>query len=110
MTATLPATPSPRPSSRRQPRHEGRHETRHEARQEARHEAHWPEQLSHVLRPTCFPARQDELLATLIRHRAPSHLMWRLTCLPRTRQFSSLDEVVAFVDGHATTGTVAEPV
>lgn len=102
MTETLPATPSLRPSSRRQPRHEDRHEARHEAR--------WPEQLSHVLRPTCFPARQDELLATLIRHRAPSHLMWRLTCLPRTRQFSSLDEVVAFVDSHATTGTVAQPV
>jgi len=97
MTATLPATPSSRPLSR------------HEARHETSREPHWPEQLSRVLRPTCFPARQDELLATLIRHRAPSHLMWRLTCLPRTRQFSSLAEVVAFVDEHATTGTVAEP-
>jgi hypothetical protein len=106
MTATLPATPSPRPFSR----HEARHEARHEPRREGSREPHWPEQLSHVLRPTCFPARQDELLATLIRHRAPSHLMWRLTCLPRTRQFSSLAEVVAYVDGHATTGTVAEPV
>jgi hypothetical protein len=102
MTATLPATPTPRPLSR--------YETRREARREAAHEAHWPEQLSRVLRPTCFPARQDELLATLIRHRAPSHLMWRLTCLPRTRQFGSLAEVVDYVDGHATTGTVAEPV
>lgn len=72
-------------------------------------ESRWSEQLGHVLRPTCFPARQDDLLATLIRHHAPSHLMWRLTCLPRTRQFTSLAEVVEFVDGHATTSTVSEP-
>ena len=97
MTATLSAAPSPSPLSR------------HDVRDESPHEARWREQLGHVLRPTCFPARQDELLATLIRHRAPSHLMWRLTCLPRTRQFSSLDEVVEYVAGHPTTGTVADP-
>ncbi len=90
MTATLPTRPS------------RRHHTNGESR--------WSDQLGHVLRPTCFPARQDDLLATLIRHHAPSHLMWRLTCLPRTRQFTSLDEVVDFVDRHATSGTVAEPV
>jgi len=89
MTATLPTLTSPRPRSSA--------------------ESRWSDQLGHVLRPTCFPARQDDLLATLIRHHAPSHLMWRLTCLPRTRQFTSLDEVVDFVDGHATTSTVAEP-
>jgi hypothetical protein len=88
MTATLPA----RPSSRR-----------------SHTEAGWPDQLGRVLRPACFPARQDELLATLIRHGAPSHLLWRLTCLPRTRQFTSLDEVLAFVDGHTPAATVGEP-
>ena len=88
MTATLPA----RPSSRRSHLDGG-----------------WTDQLGRVLRPACFPARQDELLATLIRHRAPSHLLWRLTCLPRTRQFTSLDEVLAFVDGHAPAVTVGEP-
>jgi hypothetical protein len=105
MTATLPATPS----SRVHPRHQASRAEQHRPEQR-RSDEHWSDQLGRVLRPTCFPARQDELLATLIRHRAPSHLMWRLTCLPRTRQFTSLDEVVAYVDGHATTGTVAEPV
>jgi hypothetical protein len=89
MTATLPTLPSGRPLTS--------------------DESRWSDELGQVLRPTCFPARQDDLLAVLIRHHAPSHLMWRLTCLPRTRQFTSLEEVVDFVDGHATTGTVSEP-
>ena len=69
----------------------------------------WPEQLGHVLRPACFPARQDDLLATLVRAHAPSHLMWRLARLPRTRVFSSVEEVVEFLDSQASTGTLAEP-
>ena len=69
----------------------------------------WAEDLGRHLPPSCFPARQDELLATLLRHRAPSHLLWRLTCLPRTRRFSSLGEVLDHVQHHATAGTAPDP-
>lgn len=87
MTATLPAPSATLPAS----------------------EEDWPEQLARALRPSCFPARQDEMLATLIRLRAPSHLLWRLACLPRTRRFGSLAEVLDYVKGHLPVGAVAEP-
>jgi hypothetical protein len=89
MTATLPAPPSPRPWAPSAP--------------------DWTQQLAALLRPATFPARQDELLATLLRRRAPGHLLWRLAPLPRTRRFGSLEEVLAYLDGHVPTVSVAEP-
>ena len=71
--------------------------------------APWRADLEGMLRPECFPARQDELLATLLRHRAPSSLLWRLACLPRTRRFTGVEEVCAYIEDHAHDHTVGEP-
>jgi Protein of unknown function (DUF2795) len=40
-----------------------------------------------------FPARPDDVLATLVRRRAPSRLLWRVGQLPRTRSYDSLDDL-----------------
>lgn len=50
-------------------------------------------ELAAYLRPTAFPARQDDLLALLIRKRAPSRLLWRLSRCSAARTYRSLDEV-----------------
>jgi hypothetical protein len=54
----------------------------------------WADELGTYLSPGCFPATHDHLAATLIQRHAPSHLLWHLSVLPRTRQFQSLDELV----------------
>jgi hypothetical protein len=69
----------------------------------------WRAELASRLRPHLFPANQDELLAALIRRGAPSELLWRLTCLPRTRRFTSVEELCGFVATHGPASTVAEP-
>jgi Protein of unknown function (DUF2795) len=89
MTATLPAQPADLPT--------------------AGPGTGWRDDLARLLHPTVFPARQDELLAALIRHRAPSHLLWRLTCLPRTRRYATLDELSDYVAGHTPEHTVQVP-
>ncbi|HEY7721623.1 MAG TPA: DUF2795 domain-containing protein [Pedococcus sp.] len=71
--------------------------------------ADWRAELATLLRPHVFPANQDELLAALIRRGAPSELLWRLTCLPRTRRFTSVEEVCGFVAAHGPAPVVAEP-
>jgi len=40
-----------------------------------------------------FPAQPDDVLAALVRQRAPSALLWRLGALPRTRRYASLDDL-----------------
>jgi hypothetical protein len=40
-----------------------------------------------------FPAQPDDVLATLVRRRAPSRLLWRVGVLPRTRRYDSLDDL-----------------
>ena len=52
------------------------------------------EELTTFLGPACFPAAHDDLSAILVRHHAPSRLLWHLSVLPRARQFASLDEVI----------------
>lgn len=46
-----------------------------------------------VLPVDCFPAGYDDLAAVLLRKHAPSHLLWRLSGLPRARAFGSLQEL-----------------
>jgi hypothetical protein len=57
-------------------------------------DSRWPDELATYLGPGCFPASHDHLAATLIRRRAPSHLLWHLSLAPRTREFQSLEELV----------------
>jgi|GEM_PF-4152025 len=38
-----------------------------------------------------FPAQPDDVLAALVRRRAPSRLLWRVGGLPRTRRYHCLD-------------------
>lgn len=40
-----------------------------------------------------LPATQDDLLAYLVRHHVPVRLVSRLTGLPRTKQYWSVDSV-----------------
>ncbi len=40
-----------------------------------------------------FPTDQDHLIARCVARRSPVRLMWRLSCLSRTRSYASLDEV-----------------
>ena len=54
----------------------------------------WADELAAHLGPGCFPATHDHLAATLIQRHAPSHLLWHLSVLPRTREFQSVDELV----------------
>jgi hypothetical protein len=61
----------------------------------ASHRDHgWTDDLATYLSPGSFPATHDHLAATLIQRQAPSHLLWHLSGLPRTRVFQSLDELV----------------
>ena len=58
------------------------------------HDQGWADELAMHLSPGSFPATHDHLAATLIQRHAPSHLLWHLSGLPRTRVFQSLDELV----------------
>jgi hypothetical protein len=66
--------------------------------------------LEHYLRPTHFPARIDQLLSTLARHRAPSRLYWQLASLPLSSAFESLPELLAALDGQTPGGQQPEPI
>jgi hypothetical protein len=72
----------------------------------------WVDDLATYLSPGCFPATHDHLAATLIQRHAPSHLLWHLSVLSRTREFQSLDELVddlAHTAPPAAQGTVRDP-
>lgn len=58
----------------------------------------WRQELEVVLSAECFPAGSDDLTAILLRKHAPSHLLWRLSVLPRAREFGSLTELFAFLE------------
>ena len=47
-----------------------------------------------VLSPSVLPARRDQLLAALIQDHAPSSLLWQVSCLPPSRVFTTITEVV----------------
>ena len=40
-----------------------------------------------------FPAGVDDVLATLVRQRAPSRLLWRVAGLPRAQRYLSLHDL-----------------
>jgi hypothetical protein len=50
-------------------------------------------QLRESLGQVCFPAQPDDVLAALVRRRAPSRLLWHVGALPRTRRYHSLDDL-----------------
>lgn len=70
----------------------------------------WREELEHYLHPAHFPARLDQLLATLARHRAPSHLYWRLASLPLSRTFGGLSDLVASLEVQTSPFVEPEPI
>jgi hypothetical protein len=51
--------------------------------------------LRRFLPPTAFPARRDELLATLVRRHAPTPYLWEVSRLSANRVYAGIDEVVA---------------
>ena len=71
----------------------------------------WADELATYLSPGCFPAMHDHLAATLIQRRAPSHLLWHLSVLPRHREFQSVADVVEQVEQTPAppTGVAGEP-
>ncbi len=66
--------------------------------------------LVHYLRPTHFPARVDQLLSTLARHRAPSRLYWQLASLPLSSTYASLPELLDAIEGHTPRSEHPEPI
>lgn len=55
------------------------------------HADDWRAELADYLRPGAFPARQDDLLALLIRKHAPSRLLWRVAQSAPGRTYRSLE-------------------
>lgn len=53
------------------------------------------DELEFYLRPAHFPARLDQLLATLARHRAPSRVYWLLASLPLSSSFDDLPQLLS---------------
>ena len=53
------------------------------------------EDLRRALHAVPFPARQDDILATLVVGRSPSRLIWRAGCLSPERLYFSVDAVCA---------------
>lgn len=70
----------------------------------------WREELERYLRPAHFPARVDQLLSTMARHRAPSHLYWRLASLPLSRTFEDLSDLTAALEGQTQPLGATEPI
>ena len=58
-----------------------------------------PAALGDYLVDLVFPATQDDLLAGLVHHRAPSRILAGVAQLPRTQRFTSLDDVRAQLRG-----------
>jgi Protein of unknown function (DUF2795) len=56
-----------------------------------------------------FPAQPDDVLAALVRQRAPSRLLWRVGGLPRTRRYRSLDDLCDHVAGGSSPGAPPPP-
>ena len=56
-----------------------------------------------------FPAQLDDVLAALLRRRAPSRLLWRVGVLPRTRRFRTLNDLCDDVAGGPGPGAPPPP-
>ena len=48
-----------------------------------------------LLRRVTFPARQDDIVGSLVAGRSPAKLLWRVGCLSHERLYLSADEVCA---------------
>lgn len=71
----------------------------------------WHVDLAEALGPWAFPSRRDDLVALLLRHHAPSHLLWHLSVLPPNREFTSLDDLVVAASDPTLAGfAVGEPI
>jgi hypothetical protein len=66
-------------------------------------------ELRRVLARLPFPARQDDVLAALVRRRSPSRLLWRAGSLSPTRRYHSIDEVCAEVAQPSDGGSPPPP-
>ena len=53
------------------------------------------QELRGVLRRVTFPARQDDIVGSLVAGRSPAKLLWRVGCLSHERLYLSADEVCA---------------
>ena len=56
-----------------------------------------------------FPSTQDHLLAWLVARREPAILLWRVAALSREREYGSLDEVCADLEGSGESGMPPPP-
>jgi len=56
-----------------------------------------------------FPAQSDDVLAALVRRRAPSRLLWHVGALPRTQRYHSLDDLCDQVALGSGTGAPPPP-
>ena len=54
----------------------------------------WCDELAYFLGPDHFPARLDQVVATLARRGAPSGLQWRLASLRLSATFDGPDELI----------------
>lgn len=70
----------------------------------------WREELEQFLRPEHFPARLDQLLATLARRHAPSRVYWRLASLPLSRTFDGLADLTAALEVRGHLHAAPEPI
>jgi hypothetical protein len=74
---------------------------------------HWRDplgdELEQHLRSAGFPARQDELQASLIRRHAPTSLLWLIGALPPDRLYSTVDQVLQDLDGPPVDHISREP-
>ena len=70
----------------------------------------WCDELAYFLGPDHFPARLDQVVATLARRGAPSGLQWRLASLPLSATFDGRDElIVAALHPEGLPPAVGEP-
>lgn len=67
------------------------------------------DELAQHLRTAGFPARQDELQASLIRRHAPTSLLWRIGSLPPDRLYATVDQVLRDLDGPPVAHISREP-
>jgi hypothetical protein len=66
-------------------------------------------QIRELLGQMRFPAQSDDVLAALVRRRAPSRLLWHVGALPRTQRYHSLDDLCDHVALRSGTGAPPPP-
>lgn len=69
----------------------------------------WRDDLLTFFGPKSFSAGCDDLVASLIRHHAPSRMPWHLSVLPQGRRFDILRELPAELGDDATDAVGVRP-